>query len=292
MSEFEKFRRTVLRDWESDRSPACATAAEVVFAAVITHAGARGTIVATCPDQVACRSVLHYLASFFQDQQQLSGMSVRHGADRVDIGNVRALVLPRDTSRRPRNVIAKVEMATEGAAPTELKSDVEIVRTLAHILLLAAHRELQRKPDDTTITKDDKIALDIVKAILPNEAHDPQAYLRAVAENRKADNRDDEKWRAWKAVQGGIHRGSSLEGIVDHAKVAPSGVKLAPNEHGVYATPKPVGPDGYYTPAYEAANRERKESGGYQQRQQRAITGGNEASAEVYRSSFLASKML
>jgi hypothetical protein len=108
-------------------------------------------------------------------------------------------VVTTDKTRRPRDLLCSIKL-TAGAVgdAVELKSDREIARDIAHILLIAAHSE-----------KIDPIALNLARRLAPPDA-DPETWIRNFA---KCDgSRDEPRWAEWKA-QKGLHRGSSLEGL-------------------------------------------------------------------------------
>lgn len=89
--------------------------------------------------------------------------------ERADIAGKRVLVLTKDTTRRPLNVLARIEMADEVRVRPEEMTDIQIARQIAYVLICAAHRE----PDDPK-------AHELVRAIFP-EDKDPAGYLKRLA---------------------------------------------------------------------------------------------------------------
>jgi hypothetical protein len=144
----QQFRWAVLGAWENDRTAACSAAAEAMYAAVVLHADKpKGTVLVAVPHQPDVRSVATYLTAFLTDAPQLSRVLHKIGTDgEVMVAGKRILILPTVTSRRPRNILANVEMADTVDAVVELKSDAEIARTVAHILLPARRRSCRTGP--------------------------------------------------------------------------------------------------------------------------------------------------
>ena len=64
------------------------------------------------------------------------GLEGRH--DEATVSGIRIMVLTRGTSRRPRNVLERIEMGGDaGAAPAEKLTHEEKVRRIQHVLLSA-----------------------------------------------------------------------------------------------------------------------------------------------------------
>ena len=85
------------------------------------------------------RAVIAYLSAFLTDQQHLARLPSKVNGDEVTVSGLRILVLPVSTSRRPRGILAKIDMA-DGVTvmPTELPSDKEMAITIAHALMVSA----------------------------------------------------------------------------------------------------------------------------------------------------------
>ena len=164
----ERYCEIVLADWQTDVTPACRAAGEALWQVTCVHAGQKGTVLIPTPSQTDARAVIDYLVAMTTDQPHLSRLTRKlAGPDTMMLAGMRVMVLPRGTSRRPRGILAKVEM-TDGVIATvdELPSDKEIARTVAHCLSISAHTGQEMD-----------IALDIVRALVPDVA-DPEAWLR------------------------------------------------------------------------------------------------------------------
>jgi hypothetical protein len=239
----QQFRWAVLGAWENDRTAACSAAAEAMYAAVVLHADKpKGTVLVAVPHQPDVRSVATYLTAFLTDAPQLSRVLHKIGTDgEVMVAGKRILILPTVTSRRPRNILANVEMADTVDAVVELKSDAEIARTVAHILLIESN-------GGNGNAEDHRIALEIASILVPDG--DPEAVIQSFGK-RDDDGRDEHRWAAWRAAQGPIHRGSSLEGLDQFQRPDTSKTPILP--HG------PIDASGYYTAEHEHARMERIE---------------------------------
>jgi hypothetical protein len=129
----ESFRGSVLKAWAGDTSAAFAAASEAMWLAVRTE---KGTVVVSVFDMAAQRTVLAFLAAFTTDQEHLSQLHAKALPDGTLLGKVRILVLPKDTSRRPRGVVSTVTMPSPAEVQKEkepLPDDRELARRLASL---------------------------------------------------------------------------------------------------------------------------------------------------------------
>jgi len=160
----------------------------------VVHAKAKGSIVVTVPDQAAERAVTKYLTSFLDDE--LLSLRYLKRDDGLTVGSVRILVLLKDTPRRPKQVLARVEMLN----PAEVQKEPEPYpgdRETARRLLLM-YRHAIHTPEDQ-----------LNAAELEFKASSIYAAIKQLPPSR-----DDERWQAWRRCQRGLHSGSSLEGLV------------------------------------------------------------------------------
>ena len=140
MISLEQFRSSVLRDWQEDKSEACAVAAQVIRQAVCVHAkAARGTLLVTAHKTLA-RQIVGYITSFITDEPHLAKLPRKFvSGEEIHIGKLRILVLPVGTSRRPRHILWRRDIETTGTAAAELPSDLKIAIATSHGLTVAAH---------------------------------------------------------------------------------------------------------------------------------------------------------
>lgn len=139
--ELDEFRRGPLGRWLDDKSAAHAAASESLWLATCRHARQHCTIIVRCPDMAAVRLVREKLDAYFTDEPSLMKLRPKFTIDTVSIAGVRILTLPRDSSRRPRNVAATIEMAnTRGEAATAAPhTDEALAVQIAHTMTCLWH---------------------------------------------------------------------------------------------------------------------------------------------------------
>ena len=175
------FRASVLAPWAGDESPACQAAAEAMHAVACTHARVpKGTIVIDVPDQTSVRSVTTYIEAMLKDQEQLSRLPVGWHDGEVTVAGKKVLCLPRGTSRRPRGVLARIEMRGGEVASTALPSDFELAKTFSHALITASHTG-----DTSMDSLAKKFGYDSAKAFAI--AWDDRAAAKKIAKRRAED---------------------------------------------------------------------------------------------------------
>src|SRR5262245_10635701 len=82
---------------------------------------------------------LAYMASFFSDVPQLVLLKPKFRMEEVVVQHVRILVLPKDTTRRPRGVVETVEMRGGATCTTGPRSDLQIARSMLHRRVIDQH---------------------------------------------------------------------------------------------------------------------------------------------------------
>jgi hypothetical protein len=252
--DLDAFRASVLAPWAEECSPACAAAAEALWLCTVKHARTRVTVLVQTPDATSQRLVLRYLEDIFKDQPRLQALRPRFMQDQVMIGLVRLVVTVRGGSRRPRGVVATVEMRGGAVVSSELPTDYDLGVAIAHCLarcVVAGHAS----DADLALLKavspdgDGAIYLDHLRMI---EAAARDARMRAIMDD-------------WDQ-QPGLHGGSSLEQFV----------ALSPTKTKITTQRPPTRQEEIVSEAFErarAANMGKSEMGNGHQR--RAITSRN-----------------
>lgn len=116
---FEAFAAALLEPWLTEQaldgpavSSAREAAARAAYAATVTHAKARGTILVACSDGSMARACMDYLKAYFEDQPQLAQVAKRIDSDRVTLRHgVKILVTT--SPRRPRDLLAWLALTHE-----------------------------------------------------------------------------------------------------------------------------------------------------------------------------------
>jgi hypothetical protein len=195
----DEYRAGPLARWQDDASAAHAAASEAMWLATCQFARQCVSIIVSCHDASSVRLVMEKLQAYFTDEPALELLRPKFTGEQVTIQHVIVLVLPRDSSRRPRGVVATVEMRGCAVVSSELPNDMEIARSIAHALTLAMHN-------------DPAAAVSLAQALFPETDADwvRENFGPASYQGR----RDEALWDEWRAVNGGVPPGSSLEMFV------------------------------------------------------------------------------
>jgi hypothetical protein len=211
--------------FEKNPPPADATctsprdaAVRAVLAAV--NAAKPGTVRVAAADATLARQCREFVLAFF-DTPKLKPLFLRSSGDGIELRSGVSIQVDSNVAKLSHGAIATIELTggPVGAAPVELKSDAEIARDVAHILLIESNGGTGNEADRL-------IALNIARLLRPDM--DPEATIQSFGK-RDDDARDEMRWAAWRACQKAPFPGSSLEQYEQFAQPDTSKTPIVPH---------------------------------------------------------------